>query len=145
MADVTIYHNPACGTSRNTLALLRHAGIEPIVVEYLEDAAIEGEAARAVERDGDVGPRAAEEEGNAHDELQLGDPKWTDDELLDAMLRTPILINRPIVVTPLAPSFAGPRRRCSKSCRQPSLRPSSRKTATSSKTRASVAHRRSSA
>ena len=97
---VTIYHNPACGTSRNTLAMIRQSGEEPGVIEYLKtppDRArlIELIAAMAI-------PVRAllREKGTPYAELGLADPKWSDDELIDFMLDHPILINRPIVVTP---------------------------------------------
>jgi arsenate reductase len=98
--DITIYHNPACGTSRNTLALIRAAGIEPTVIEYLKSppsrdtvralAAATGEPLRALLR----------EKGTPFAELGLGDPSLTDDQLLDAIEAHPILLNRPIVVSP---------------------------------------------
>jgi arsenate reductase len=98
--SVTIYHNPACGTSRNTLAMIRQSGEEPEVIEYLNtppDRArlIELIAAMAI-------PVRAllREKGTPYAELGLADPKWSDDELIDFMLDHPILINRPIVVTP---------------------------------------------
>ena len=97
---VTIYHNPACGTSRNTLAMIRQSGEKPEVIEYLKtppDRArlIELIAAMAI-------PVRAllREKGTPYAELGLADPKWSDDELIDFMLDHPILINRPIVVTP---------------------------------------------
>jgi len=100
MMTVTIYHNPACGTSRNTLAMIRQSGEEPEVIEYLKtppDRArlIELIAAMAI-------PVRAllREKGTPYAELGLADPKWNDDELIDFMLDHPILINRPIVVTP---------------------------------------------
>ena len=100
MSDITIYHNPACGTSRNTLALIRAAGIEPAIINYLETppsrervralAAAAGQPIRALLREKDT-PFAA---------LGLGNPALTDDQLLDAIEAHPILLNRPIVVTP---------------------------------------------
>ena len=108
MADVTIYHNPACGTSRNTLALIRHAGIEPIVIEYLKTPPTKEKLRRLL---ADMGLSVREllrKKGTPYEALQLDDPKWTDDELLDAMLRDPILINRPIVVTPLGTRLCRP-------------------------------------
>jgi arsenate reductase (glutaredoxin) len=98
--DVTVYHNPACGTSRNTLALIRNAGVEPTVVEYLKHppdrATLESLIARMA-----IAPRQLlREKGTPHAELGLGDARWTDAELIDQMLAHPILINRPIVVTP---------------------------------------------
>ena len=100
MTDVTIYHNPACGTSRNTLALIRNAGVEPRVIEYLKTppdrATLESLIARMNMR-----PRALlREKGTPYAELGLSSDRWTDAELIDHMLRFPILINRPIVVTP---------------------------------------------
>lgn len=105
---ITIYHNPACGTSRNTLAMIRQSGEEPEVIEYLkappsrqrliELTAAMGITPRELLRQKDT-PFAA---------LGLGDPKWTDDELVDFMVKHPILINRPIVVTPKAVVLARP-------------------------------------
>lgn len=97
---VTIYHNPDCGTSRNVLALLREAGIEPMVIEYLKTppdrATLQGLVARM-----GITPRALlREKGTPFAELHLGESHWTDAELVDFMLAHPILINRPIVVTP---------------------------------------------
>lgn len=97
---ITIYHNPACGTSRNTLAMIRQSGEEPVVIEYLKDPPTR---ARLVELIAAMGIKAREllrRKGTPYDELGLGDPKWTEDELIDFMLAHPILINRPIVVTP---------------------------------------------
>jgi len=108
MADVTIYHNPACGTSRNTLALLRHAGIEPVVIEYLKTPPSKEKLRELLNDMGLSARQLLRKKGTPYDELKLGDPKWTDDELLDAMLRTPILINRPIVVTPLGTKLCRP-------------------------------------
>jgi arsenate reductase (glutaredoxin) len=97
---VTIYHNPACGTSRNVLALIRNAGIEPTVIEYLKhppDRSTLKELLRRMQ----ISPRALlREKGTPHAELGLAAPHWTDDELIDQMLAHPILINRPIVITP---------------------------------------------
>ena len=97
---VTIYHNPDCGTSRNTLAMIRQSGAEPEVVEYLKNPP---DRARLLELIAamQMPVRALlREKGTPFKELQLADPKWTDDELVDFMLTNPILINRPIVVTP---------------------------------------------
>src|SRR5271165_3881097 len=96
---VTIYHNPACGTSRNTLALIRQSGAEPEIVEYLKTPP---SRARLIELLAAMGmkPRALlRKKGTPYEELGLGDPKWTDDELIDFMIAHPILIERPIVVT----------------------------------------------
>lgn len=98
--DVIIYHNPACGTSRNTLALIRHVGIEPHVIEYLKTppgrALIQDLAARTGAPLRDL----LREKGTPFAELGLGDPAVSDDELLDAIEAHPVLLNRPIVVTP---------------------------------------------
>jgi arsenate reductase (glutaredoxin) len=97
---VTIYHNPACGTSRNTLGLIRNAGVEPTVIEYLKTppdrATLESLIGRMAIR-----PRALlRQKGTPYDELGLGDAHWTDAQLIGHMLEHPVLINRPIVVTP---------------------------------------------
>lgn len=106
--DVVIYHNPACGTSRNTLALIRHAGIEPTVVEYLKTPPGR-EALAAMIRDAGLSVREAiREKGTPYAELGLADPALTDAQLLDAMLAHPILINRPFVVTPLGTRLCRP-------------------------------------
>ena len=97
---VTIYHNPACGTSRNTLGLIRDAGIEPEVVEYLKTPPSRETLVELLRRMG-VGPRAVlRRRGTPYDDLGLDDPKWTDDQLIDFMVAHPILIERPIVSTP---------------------------------------------
>ena len=100
MSDITIYHNPACGTSRNTLGLLRHAGLEPRVVEYLQTPP-SMEKLKAIAKAMGVPVRALlREKGTPYAELGLDNPMLSDDALLDAMLAHPILINRPFVVTP---------------------------------------------
>ena len=99
MSKVTIYHNPQCATSRNTLGLIRNAGIEPIVVEYLVEPPPREELARMIEAAGLAVREALREKGTPFDELGLGNPALTDDQLLDAMMQHPILINRPFVVT----------------------------------------------
>jgi arsenate reductase len=97
---VTIYHNPACGTSRNTLALIRNAGIEPTVVEYLKTPPDRTTLKLLIEGMG-IRPRdLLRQKGTPFGELSLDAEHWTDDELIDRMLTHPILINRPIVVTP---------------------------------------------
>jgi arsenate reductase len=100
MMDVTIYHNPDCGTSRNTLALIRNAGIEPNVVEYLKMPPIRPVLKELIGKAGLTVREAMREKGTPYAELGLDDLTLTDDELLDAMLEHPILINRPFVVTP---------------------------------------------
>ena len=108
MTDVTIYHNPDCGTSRNVLALIRQAGIEPTVIEFLKNPPSK-ERLRDLARAMGISIRALlRENGTPFQELRLGEPKWTDDDLLDFMLAHPILINRPVVVTPLATKLCRP-------------------------------------
>ena len=97
---VTIYHNPACGTSRNTLAMIRTSGVEPKVIEYVKTPPSRARLVELIEAMG-ILPRALlREKGTPYAELGLADPKWSDDELIDLMLEHPILINRPIVVSP---------------------------------------------
>lgn len=100
MSDVIIYHNPKCGTSRNTLALIRNAGIEPQVIEYLATPPDRDTLRSLIERAGLTVRQALREKGTPFQELGLYDASLTDDALLDAMLAHPILINRPFVVTP---------------------------------------------
>lgn len=98
--SVTIYHNPACGTSRNTLALIRATREEPEVIHYLETPPSREELVSLIRRMG-IGPRdLLREKGTPYVDLGLGDPSFTDDQLIDAMMAHPILINRPIVVGP---------------------------------------------
>ncbi|MCZ8546670.1 arsenate reductase (glutaredoxin) [Mesorhizobium qingshengii] len=105
---VTIYHNPACGTSRNTLAIIRQSGEEPEVIEYLKTPPSRQRLVELIAAMG-MTPRALlREKGTPYAELGLADPKWTDDEILDFMLAHPILINRPIVVSPLGVVLARP-------------------------------------
>ena len=100
MLDIVIYHNPDCGTSRNTLAMIRNAGIEPHVVEYRKTPPNRKMLVSLIERMG-ISPRELlREKGTPFHELGLNDPAKTDDELIDAMMADPILITRPIVVTP---------------------------------------------
>ena len=97
---IIIYHNPACSTSRNTLAMIRQSGEEPTVIEYLKTPP-DRERLIALMHAMNMQPRnLLRQKGTPYAELGLGDPKWTDDELIDFMLRHPILINRPIVETP---------------------------------------------
>jgi arsenate reductase (glutaredoxin) len=98
--NVTIYHNPACGTSRNTLALIRNAGIEPEVIEYTKNPPAREVLKDMIEKAGLSVRQAIREKGTPYAELGLDNPALADDELLDAMLAHPILINRPFVVTP---------------------------------------------
>jgi arsenate reductase len=97
---VTIYHNPACGTSRNTLAMIRQSGTEPVVVEYLKTPPSRDTLKELIAAMGIPVRALLREKGTPYNELGLDDPKWSDDELLDVMIAHPILINRPIVVTP---------------------------------------------
>jgi arsenate reductase len=97
---VTIYHNPACGTSRNTLALIRNAGVEPTIIEYLKAPPSHAQLVELIAKAGLTVREAIRIKGTPFHELRLDDPGLTDDQLLDAMLEYPILINRPFVVTP---------------------------------------------
>lgn len=98
--DVIIYHNPDCGTSRNTLALIRNAGVEPHVIEYLKTPPSRTMLTQLVQRMGISVRALLREKGTPYAELGLGDPALTDGQLLDAMMAHPVLINRPIVVSP---------------------------------------------
>jgi arsenate reductase (glutaredoxin) len=98
--SVTIYHNPACGTSRNTLAMIRQSGVEPVVIEYLKTPLSREKLVELIKALGISVRALLREKGTPYKELGLDDPKWSDDELIDQMLAHPILINRPIVVTP---------------------------------------------
>ncbi|WP_027135636.1 arsenate reductase (glutaredoxin) [Geminicoccus roseus] len=105
---ITIYHNPQCGTSRNVLALIRNSGEEPVVVEYLKTPPSRDELADLVRRMA-IPPRGLlRQKGTPHDELGLGDPNLSDDQLLDAMAAHPILMNRPVVVSPLGARLCRP-------------------------------------
>ena len=98
--SVTIYHNPDCGTSRNTLAMIRQSGVEPTIIEYLKTPPSRERLKELIAAMGIAVRALLREKGTPFRELGLGDPKWSDDELIDQMLARPILINRPIVVTP---------------------------------------------
>ena len=98
--SATIYHNPDCGTSRNTLAMIRQSGEEPEVIEYLKTPPSRARLVELIKAMGIPVRALLREKGTPYAELGLVDPKWTDDELIDLMLKHPILINRPIVVTP---------------------------------------------
>ncbi len=106
--DIVIYHNPACGTSRNTLAMIRNAGIEPHVVEYLKTPPSRALLVELVDRAGITPRDLLREKGTPYAELGLGDPSLTDDALLDAMIAHPVLINRPLVVSPLGVRLCRP-------------------------------------
>ena len=106
--DVVIYHNPDCGTSRNTLAMIRNAGIEPHVVEYLKTPPTRKLLLQMIKRAGLSPRKLLREKGTPYAELGLGDPGLTDDQLVDAMMAHPILINRPLVVSPLGVRLCRP-------------------------------------
>ena len=108
MPEITIYHNPECGTSRNTLAIIRHAGIEPEVIEYLKTPPSKQRLRELIAAIGLPVRAVMREKDTPYSALQLADPKWSDDELIDCMLAHPILINRPIVVTPLGVKLCRP-------------------------------------
>jgi arsenate reductase len=108
MTDITIYHNPACGTSRNTLALIRNSGVEPTVIHYLETPPTRDDLKKLI-ADMATGVRGLlRKNTEPYAQLGLEDDRFSDDELLDAMLAHPILINRPIVVTPLGTRLCRP-------------------------------------
>jgi arsenate reductase len=109
--DIVIYHNPACGTSRNTLALIRNAGIEPHVVEYLKSPPSHAQLQSLLRRMGIGARELLREKGTPYHELGLDDPGLEEDALLDAMVSHPLLINRPIVVSPLGVALCRPSER----------------------------------
>jgi arsenate reductase len=108
MNTVTIFHNPKCGTSRNTLALIRNAGIEPQVIAYLETPPSRDQLVELIAACGLSVREVLRNKGDVYDQLKLDEPTWTDDELVDFMVAHPILINRPIVVTPLGTRLCRP-------------------------------------
>lgn len=108
MSDTIIFHNPQCGTSRNTLALIRNAGIEPQVIHYLETPPSRDRLAQLIRDCGLSVREVLRAKGDVYDELGLSAPHWTDDQLLDFMVAHPILINRPIVVTPKGTALCRP-------------------------------------
>lgn len=108
MSDITIYHNPACGTSRNVLALIRNTGDEPTVIEYLKTPPDRATLQRLIAAMAIPVRDVLRRKGTPYDELGLDDAKWSDDQLIDFMLAHPVLINRPIVVTPLATRLCRP-------------------------------------
>jgi arsenate reductase len=108
MSSVTIYHNPACGTSRNTLALIRNAGIEPVIIEYLRTPPSRVELVVLMAAAGLTPRGLLREKGTPYGSLGLANPELTDDQLIEAMLAHPILINRPLVVTPLGTRLCRP-------------------------------------
>jgi arsenate reductase len=108
MEAVTIYHNPACGTSRNTLALIRNAGIEPVIIEYLRAPPAREQLKALIAAAGLSVREALREKGTPYQELGLDNPALGDEQLLDAMMAHPILINRPFVVTSLGTRLCRP-------------------------------------
>ena len=106
--SVTIYHNPACGTSRNTLAMIRRSGEDPVIIEYLKNPPSRERLKELIAAMGISVRALLREKGTPYADLGLADPKWTDDELLDFMMAHPILINRPIVVTPKGVKLSRP-------------------------------------
>lgn len=110
-SDVVIYHNPDCGTSRNALAMIRNAGIEPHVIEYLKTPPARALLVQLIARAGLTPRDLLREKGTPHAALGLDDKALGDDALLDAMLAHPILINRPLVVTPLGVALCRPSER----------------------------------
>jgi len=108
MTKITVYHNPQCGTSRNVLAHIRAAGLEPEVIEYLKDPPSRERIVELVRKMGISVRDLLRQKGTPYDELGLGDPSLTDDQLLDAMVAHPILMNRPIVETPEATCLCRP-------------------------------------
>ena len=108
MIDIIVYHNPACGTSRNVLGLIRNAGIEPHVIEYLKTPPARALLVQLIERAGITARELLREKGTPYAELGLGDERLGDDALLDAMMAHPILINRPLVVSPLGVKLCRP-------------------------------------
>ena len=108
MTSITIYHNPACGTSRNTLALIRNSGEQPTVIEYLLTPPDRATLKSLIAATGLTTKEVMRRKGTPFDELGLDDAKWTDDQLIDFMLAHPILINRPIVVTALGTKLCRP-------------------------------------
>jgi arsenate reductase len=105
---ITIYHNPACGTSRNTLAMIRQSGEEPRVIEYLVTPPTRDELVGLIRAMGIPVRELLRRKGTPYEALGLDDPKWSDDQLIDFMMAHPLLINRPIVVTPLGTRLCRP-------------------------------------
>jgi arsenate reductase (glutaredoxin) len=106
--SVTIYHNPSCGTSRNTLAMIRQSGEEPVVIEYLKNPPDRARLIELIKAMGISVRALLREKGTPYAELGLADAKWSDEQLLDFMLAHPVLINRPIVVSPKGTKLCRP-------------------------------------
>ena len=110
-ASITIYHNPDCGTSRNTLALIRNSGVEPVIVEYLVTPPGRAKLVEVIAALGVPVRDVLRSKGTPYDDLKLGDPSLSDEQLIDAMVAHPILMNRPIVQTPLGMRLCRPSER----------------------------------
>jgi arsenate reductase len=108
LMTITIYHNPSCGTSRNVLGLIRNSGEEPVVIEYLKHPPSRDKLRELIAAMGISVRDILREKGTPYRELGLNDPKWSDDQLLDFISQHPILINRPIVVTPIGTKLCRP-------------------------------------
>ena len=108
MPDITIYHNPACDTSRNVLAMIRNSGVEPMVIEYLKNPPSTDQIQARISAMGATVRQVLREKGTPFAELDLGNPKWTDEQLLDFIQQHPILLNRPFVITPLGVRLCRP-------------------------------------
>lgn len=108
MTDITIYHNPACGTSRNVLAMIRNSGVEPSLIEYLKQPPSTQQIQTWLSAMGATVRQVLREKGTPYAELDLGNPKWTDAQLLDLIQQHPILLNRPFVITPLGVRLCRP-------------------------------------
>ena len=111
MTDITIYHNPVCGTSRNTLGLIRNSGQEPRIIEYLQTPPDRATLIELIKASGLSVRDVLRQKGTPYQELQLEDLKWSDEQLIDFMLLHPVLINRPFVVTPLGTRLCRPSER----------------------------------
>lgn len=108
MDNITIFHNPACGTSRNVLALIRNSGVEPEVVEYLKTPPGRDTLVRLIADMGMPVRQLLRQKGSPYDDLHLGAAHWTDEQLIDFMVQHPILMNRPVVVSPLGTRLCRP-------------------------------------
>lgn len=108
MTDITIYHNPACGTSRNTLAMIRNSGVEPTVIDYLQTPPTRETLVGLIAAMGVPVRDVLRQKGTPYDALNLDDAAWTDEQLIDFMVQHPILMNRPIVVTPIGTKLCRP-------------------------------------
>jgi len=108
MSDITIFHNPACGTSRNVLAMIRNSGVEPTIVNYLKTPPGRAKLVELVAAMGITVRDLLRRKGTPYDELNLDNPSWTDEQLLDFIVAHPILMHRPIVVTPLGTRLCRP-------------------------------------